>query len=124
MDGTLGDSTWGQIAEIVIYIVCGYVSVLYLGKKIFPSNEFEEAEPLLPDGWEDGREVTPETLEAGRSYLRKTGEVLVFLRKAEKDEYRQDVEEWLFHPPGQEGEFWVGLTREQFSELRKSGKHP
>ena len=123
MEGTLGETAlplWWQVAKIVLFLTAGYLAVRFLSKFLFPHGR-DEASPedtRPPDEWLKGRRVEPEGLEKGNLLVRDDDVWFEFLRKAEPDEFREGVEEWLFHPPGNPDDLWIGLTREQIGELR------
>gem|GEM_PF-5094698 len=116
-----------HMLKIAAFLLLAVVAVKLVRRFLFP----EEKEPQqecerLPEGWKDMPQVTPEDLQPGDVLLRLDDLELIYMRKAEKDEYREGVDEWLFHPPGSEKDYWVGMVREDFNTvrlLRKAGDH-
>ncbi len=117
MEGTLENALWWQILKIALFMGGAVFAIRYVRRWLFP-DKGPPKPPEPPRAWQNGRPVTPEILTAGQRVMRDDGLWFVYLRKAEPDEFREGIEEWLFHPPGQEREFWVGLTRDEFVDLR------
>ena len=123
MEGTIADPIWWQILKIILFLGLSFVAIRFASKILFPesgnSGELDQGETEEPpEAWLRGEKVAPEYLRPGDCLLRDDGKSFVFMRKAEADEYREGVEEWLFHPPGKKDDLWIGLTREQMEDLR------
>ncbi len=109
------DPLWLQILEVVLGLL-GLGVLVYFLNRFLGKSEDEEPLPLL---YANGEKVTPEELEEGLLVVREWGEVLSFWRKAEADEYREGVDEWLFKPVDTKNPLIIGLIREDFDTVRR-----
>ncbi len=118
MEGTLADNPlWWQILKVILFFAFFGVIVRFFSGKMSELNA-KDAPSGPPESWMNGRPVDADALQPGDELLRDDGVPFVFLRKAEPNEFKQNVEEWLFHPPGNPDDFWIGMEREQLQELR------
>lgn len=119
MDKSLELYAW-PLLQMAGYILAAVIAIKLLQRVLFPPNAEKEEAPSEPDpAWVEGEPVTIESLRPEETLIREDGLPFVYLRKAEMNEYREGVEEWLFHPPGQKKDLWIGLTRDEVLELRR-----
>ncbi len=112
-----------QMLKIFAFLIAAVVVIKFVRRFLFPEdrNKTEELPPL-PAGWEQMETITPEDLVPDDLVLRDDALELIYMRKAEPNEYRQGVDEWLFHPPGSKEDFWAGIVREDFDTIKRVQK--